>query len=552
MNNTTYFDLNKPELTDSQAVSALNENMDIIDTEMHKPPLTVNNTSPNASRDIQITTVPLADNLTSDEAQVIEGSFVVRASAGGAPISTGSAFLSSIKGDMVKTGYSPQVCNMTVTNATRPDPDSDDITATIVDDTFRDAVENTTGTYLFIYSTNWTLNSATVTIADFGITVSGTPYAGDTITVQFIAESRGTITAAEPSSFISTGWNLYNHDTGMARVCKYSEQYGYKIAGTYTLLEFATTVNGQREQVNPVYGSFDVPGDGWLFVSGGNDTDTEIWAEWTDWGEEPNGGTFAPYTESEIDLSGIMVNFPDGLMRVGTVADELNFNTGIAYARIAKLDYTDYIQEVIASGQPYETDSDYVYVVRKATADGNIPPVSVYDISEVSGTYNVDDHGMEYFDDTSVALETQCFYGQSLKNKLRMDVLTISSEELTEAQKKTVMKYTGVTDAIATAKKSVTDAYDGAFLKQLYSYTYTVSGNGSATISAANFGISPISGYKMIGLYYFTSGTLNCSIIAVNAATSGSVMSIKNTSSSEQTKKAKLGVLWVKSRMLGG
>lgn len=550
MNNTTYFDLNKPELTDSQAVAALNENADILDAALHQTPLTVNGTQADpVTRNIPVTTVPLADNLTSDEAQIIDGTFIVRASGGGAPISTGNAFLSSVKGDMVKTGYSPQVCDMTVINATRSDPDADEITATIVDNDFRDAVNNVTGAYSFVYSTAWQMNGNAVNPADYGITVAGTPYAGDTITVQFVAEARGTITAANPSAFISTGWNLYNHSTGTCRVAKYSDDYGYKIAGSYTLIEFATTLDGVRQQISPVYGAFDVPGDGWLFVSGGNDTTTEVWAEWTDWGEEPNNGVFAPYTESEIDLSEIMVNFPDGLMRVDGVADELNFNTGIAYARIAKLDYTDYIAEVIESGQPYETDNDYVYVVRKATADGNIPPIAVFDISDISGTYAVDDHGMEYYDSASVALETQCFYGQDLKNKLRMDVLTISKLTLTDAEQITVQKYLGVTNAITQAVAQMTALFSGCIKITKHTASYTVSASGTLAITASNFGITAQSGYKVVGFTYFETGDSRIYCYGITPTTSGTVAKVKNTTSSALTKTFKLNLLWAKSSM---
>ena len=59
MSTTPHFGLNKPAESDITYVSDLNENADIIDTEMFKPPLSVNGITPNpVTRDIPVTTVP--------------------------------------------------------------------------------------------------------------------------------------------------------------------------------------------------------------------------------------------------------------------------------------------------------------------------------------------------------------------------------------------------------------------------------------------------------------------------------------------------------------
>ena len=117
---TPFFNLFKPAKTDPQKIEKLNDNFDIIDTEMHRPPLTVNEIEPDPeTRDINITTVPLADNLSTDEAQINSGTFVIRASGGGASIADGSAWLSSIHGNQVKTGYVAESINMTVNGEIR-------------------------------------------------------------------------------------------------------------------------------------------------------------------------------------------------------------------------------------------------------------------------------------------------------------------------------------------------------------------------------------------------------------------------------------------------
>lgn len=549
MSLTPYFELKKVAKTDGYDISDFNDNMDTIDTEMHKPPLTVNNASPDANRNISLTSVPLADNLTSDEAQIVNGTFIVRTSGGGASIDNGSAFLSAIIGNMVKTGYSPEEYEMNVTNVPRTNPDDEEISATIIIAEFREAVSNTSGTYTFVFSTSWNNDPAL-----YGITVTGTPIAGDTIVVVFVKENRGTITVANPLAFISTGWNLYEHDestgNGVARVCRYSETYGYKITGTYRLIEYSPTLTGARTQIVPVSGSFNVPGDGWLFITGGSASDTELWATWSDWTEQANGGTFEAYTEDEIDLSGVMANFPDGLMRIGNVYDEINLNTGIAYARIARLDYTTYIAEVKASGQAYDTDTNYVYVVRGNSAIGNIPGVAVYDASSIDGDYTVNDHGMEYYTNTAAPVGSQSLYGQDLKNKLRRDVLTISEQTLTDPQKEQVQKNIGVDTAIDNAKAEVFDVLDGMFKIVEYSYSKSVASATNFSMTAEDLGITDIEGYTPIGFVSFTFGGKSLCVSTLNPILSGTVITGRNLAGSTQTAAAKVRILWVKNRTI--
>ena len=428
---TPFFNLIKPAKNDPTAIAQINANMDTIDTEMHRPPLTVNGIEPNSTtRNLEITTVPLADNLTTEEAQINTGTYVLRTSGGEASIADGSAWLSSLQGNQVKTGYVAESLEMSVTLA---DPTTEDpISASLDRDTFIEEVTSSQ-TITLTYSNAWDADPAT-----YGITVTGTPVAGDKITVVYVKENRGTITTATPSSFISTGWNLYNHTAGYARVVDYSTEYGFMISGTYTALAFAETLSGEQTTITPVDGYFTIPAgasDGYVFVTGGNATDTEIWMTWSDWTEQANGGTFAAYTQTTIDLSGVMVDFPDGLMRIGNYYDEINLNTQLAYSRVQKLQYTEEnLAGVIASGVPYDTDANYIYAVRVA-------PVT-YSIS-LSGEYTCSDHGMEMFIGTSVPVTASSLYGNDLKGKLRRDVLTISQQTLTAAQQAQVLNNIG-------------------------------------------------------------------------------------------------------------
>ncbi len=425
---TPFFNLFKLAKTNEYDIQQFNDNMDIIDTELHRPPLTVNNTEPNpTTRDIQITTVPLADNLTSDEAQINTGTYIDRTSGGEASIADGSAWLTSLQGNQVKTGYVAESIQMTVTLA---DPTAEGpISASLDRDTFVEEVTSSQ-TITLTYSNAWDSDPAT-----YGITVTGTPVAGDKIQVVYVKENRGTITVATPTSFVSTGWNLYNHAAGYAKVVKYSNEYGFMIEGTYTALKFSETLSGEQTDITPVDGYFTVPSDGYVFVTGGNSTDTAIWMTWSDWTEEANGGVFAAYSQTGIDLSGVMVDFPNGLMKIGNYYDEINLNTQMAYSRVQRLEYTDEnLAGVIASGVPYDTDANYIYAVR-------VSPVS-YSIS-LDGEYTASDHGMEMFIGTSVPVTASSLYGNDLKGKLRRDVLTISQQTLTSGQKAQVKSNLG-------------------------------------------------------------------------------------------------------------
>ena len=445
---TNFFHLIKPSKTDGVKVSDFNENMDIIDQEMHKPPLTVNGIEPDPdTRNLEVETVPLADNLTSEEAQINTGTFIERTTGGEASIADGDAWLSDVKGNMVKTGYIPESIQMTVTLA---DPTTEaPISASIDRDIFVDVVTSSQ-TLTFIFASDWNLDPS-----DYGITVTGTPVSGDQIVVVYVKENRGIITVATPTAFISTGWNLYDHTVGYARVVNYSEEYGFMIDGTYTGLKFAATLSGEQTTITPVDGYFTVPSDGFVFVTGGNNTDTAIWMTWSDWTEEPNGGVFEAYESTSIDLSGVMVNFPAGLMKVGNYYDEINLNVGRAYSRIERLEYNEEnLADVIAAGLPYDTDTDYIYAVRAVPAD--------YTIS-LDGGYEVSDHGIEFFVGTSVALTASALYGNDLKGKLRRDVLTISQQTLTAAQKAQVKENLGFATqaALNETNSKITTKVDG-------------------------------------------------------------------------------------------
>ena len=442
---TPFFNLIKPAKTDSAAIAKINSNMDIIDTEMHRPPLTVNGNTPDSTtRNLYLKEVPLATNLSSDIAQLVTGEFIQRASGGGAPISDGSSSILSIQGNAVHTGIVEEVLNMTVTPVERVDP----ITATIDRATFVAYVTVST-TITLTYTTAWSANPAT-----YGITVTGTPVNGDVITVEYVKANRGTITIATPTSFNSTGWNLYDSTSGYAKVVKYSEEYGFLVGGNYTTLQFATTITGTKTTLSVINGYFSIPSDGYVFVTG-SDATTYILATWSDW-TSGYSGNFQSYTCDTIDLTTVMANFPYGLMAVGGTRDEININSQTLIHRVERLAYTsENLATVVASGVPYDADENYIYAALETPTTASIT---------LDGDYTVSDHGIEFFAGTAVPLVTEILYGENLKDKLRMDVLTISAQALTASQKNQVLTNIGAVanDIVKTQRdiqKTVSSGY---------------------------------------------------------------------------------------------
>ena len=371
--------------------------------------LSVNGVAP-VNNNVSIQKVSLADNLDTSMSQTVNGTFVSRTTGGSTSLDDGDGWLNRIRGTSTHTGYVAESLEHTVTPM--PREEGEPITATFDRSVFVEAV-NASGTYTTIFTTAWSVDPAT-----YGLTVTGTPIAGDTITIEYTKEERGTITNSNPSRFHSTGWNLYNNTVGYARVVRYSDEYGYRIDGAFTAVEFATTVTGARETISVENNGFMVPEDGFIFVTGGDAT-TAVYTTLADW-LEGYEGEFQPYTVSPVDFSAVMESyFPFGLAQVGAAQDEININLGTATSRIDRLPYSaSNLATVIESGVDYDYDTGWIYFVKEYEETYSI---------EVDGSYAAYDKGIEYFEGTQLPVEAQMIYGVNLKNRLERDVVTISS-----------------------------------------------------------------------------------------------------------------------------
>ena len=346
---------------------------------------------------------------------------------------------------------------MTISAVERPVPPA--ITATIDRSIFVAYVEES-GTITLTYSTGWSAEPGL-----YGITVTGTPIAGDQISVNYVKEVRGTITVAAPTRLVATGWNLYRQALNRARVVRYSETYGYKIGGSFTALAFAETLTGTQTAITPdANGLFQVPGDGYVFVTGGG-ADTYILTTWSDW-TGGYDGDFESYSESAVDLSTIMTAcFPYGLCRVGDVRDEIDLRHKQAISRIQRMAYSAEARaSAEASGLAYEVDENYIYIVRDSEE------VTAITLEE---EYTVSEHGIEFVEDTAVPVYCEILYGVNLKDKLKRDVVTISEQSLTAAQQAQVRENIGAAADVdlTSLRAGLTYVEDGDTIAANASYT---------------------------------------------------------------------------------
>lgn len=391
-----------------------------LNEEIQKRGTTVNGQGPDENGDYKVDTVEFARQIVTDQEQESVGEYIFRTTGGDASLSDGPAKLISIMGRRIHAGFVEEQLTMTVTPAAREEGE-ESITATIDRDTFV-AYVATSGTTTLTYTSSWSADPAL-----YGVTVSGTPISGDVITIVYVKENRGTITQSDPQSFISTGWNLYDHTNGYARVKKYSDTYGYAIDGTYTSIAFAETPTGTTTSITPdADGLFQISKDGYIIVTGGNNTDTAIWPTWSDW-TEGYEGSWAAYSETEVDLSDIMDNFPYGLLQAGAVADEINFSMMKATSRIERLSYTaENLAAAIASGRTWEADTNYIYLERAIPIE--------YAIENEDGDYTASDHGLEIITGSSVAVYVKTLYGENIVEKITHDFPTRFTNDEAEMQ----------------------------------------------------------------------------------------------------------------------
>ena len=446
--------------------------------ENENPVKSVNSVEPDENGNVNISTVDYAYGIASDDAQSSDGTFICRTTGGSSSLSDGSAWLATIRGHSVHTGYVTESLTMTVNQAERGQSEEHmdvGISATIDRDTFVGYVTSSRTVTLTHNGTAWSADPAL-----YGITVIGTPIANDKIVVVYVKEDRGTISNATPTAFVSTGWNIYDHSNGYARAVKYDDNAVFGISGAYSALKFSSTISGTKNNITVTNGRFTVPGDGYIWVTGGNNTTTAIWMTWSDWtgGYE---GAWQAYSESTINISSLSASghiFANGMFSIGGVADTIDFDLGTATSNIERMAYTaQNLETVIASGRTYDCDRNYIYVVRET------PVTESFTINK---EYAASDHGIEFFVGTEVGCYASMLYGSNLVEYLKHDVpqqINNISTDVSNLQNGLAIVANGNTHARVESGQFVYVRNHSSLADGLYSAKTAIEVNGSLSTS---------------------------------------------------------------------
>ena len=259
------------------------------------------------------------------------------------------------------------------------------------------------------------------------------------------------------------------------------------------------------------------------------------WGDWVDGTPED----FEAYTQEDVDLSGVMVNFPNGLMRVGDVADEINFNTQLAISKINRIAYTEEnLESIIASGLAYDTDQNYIYHVRSE--------YTTYSI-DIDGSYNANDHGTEFFTGITIPVYATIIYGQDLAGKLRRDVVTISPMDLSPEQQAQVRASIGAIDI------SGIQGYIRVEKKTIASNISLAATGTSGSYILNEYDTPQISGYTPVGyVSYSISGSTSTYCLIYRMYLSGTnnnkiTVGIRNLGSSVASVTVDVWMLYVKN-----
>ena len=94
------------------------------------------------------------------------------------------------------------------------------------------------------------------------------------------------------------------------------------------------------------------------------------------------------------------------------------------------------------------------------------------------------------------------------------------------------------------------------FIRKLYSCQYSIGGWEHKYYAASQFGIYPIQGYTIVGVYTWTSGSSETSVTLVtpgayvDSQNNPTVMGLFRKPNTSNTTTAYIGLLWVKNEYI--
>ena len=317
------------------------------------------------------------------------------------------------------------------------------------------------GSYEFIYDGGWKLGSATVTLADYGISISGMAVDGDGITVNYTAASDyGHIDVATPTAVVSTGINSYsggNNFNPASVLSGYTiDENGDIVPAAGKSVGFAWCIDGtngwvvgHRLDIDRVafsatvpaedttgmtvlakddslssegaYGGqayyndgYNIPAEGYIVFCG---SDLELANSHPHWSGRKNwielGNTdYMPYSETVVDLIG--KSFTRNITRIAytpATLDEL----------LAA--HTDWVKNT-----DYAWDNDYIYHVSAPVSGTYAADSELWSVGNTRDTVDVmtdsiaNDYGVEELRGTDYPAMVTIVYLANLKNQLRHSV----------------------------------------------------------------------------------------------------------------------------------
>ena len=372
--------------------------------------------------------------------------------------------------------------------------------AFVVPYTFMNATSSVDNTeFVFDYDEelgSWLLNHQTITLNDYGLSISagGVATTGDKITVtringttttaidvKYQKPDRGIITNATPSQFAASGFNQFNKDSSDFYLSGYTisdgtivpstgkyvcycralagspsgyiaySSGGYLISGA---VGYCATIPSNGTQLTQTTEDWDkrdvyhaslmIEEDGYIAVAVNSKDDLCMHIRWDDEEDDIYEEYVAPSTitipsTAKDDTSLPLASY--GMPALGAIKDRLVMDSGTDEGtyiqKIERVAYTEIaLQETINSGVAYDYDRNWIY--RALTTPVN------YTVT-AHALYEVNDLGTEEFLGTTVPVWAENLYGENLRNKLKVNTLTVSEQNppLNTSQKKQVQENLG-------------------------------------------------------------------------------------------------------------
>lgn len=320
-------------------------------------------------------------------------------------------------------------------------------------------------------------------LTEYGISVSGTAASGDTIIVNYQEATAsaqivvtyqeyitGTLRCTKPEMFKSVGLNHFNPDNVLSGYtidaygnitaqagsyvawihAKGGLETGYCVydsLGGIVRLAFSDEVpttsslvdTGITQTLDSISSTVMNETDGYIVVATTDVSRLCVHPHWSGY----NDNVYEAYEESFVTIPTNDAENNDlpiadyGMPSIGSIADELNFATDTYIKRIGHMPFSEYNLSLIQEmGVSYDYDSNDLFYV--------LTEEEHYKITEMDAKYNVNDFGTEELLGTDIAADVTILYGANLRDKLRRDVLQISQQTLTAAQKTQVRTNIGV------------------------------------------------------------------------------------------------------------